>query len=175
MKAAQAGDQASYARLLREIAPLLRQLARRAWPTGSHVDIEDIVQETLLTLHVIRHTYDAGRPFMPWLLALLRRRTADRVRQYARVRLREIQMEALDVTFSSDPAKIEYESPVDGEVLRRAVAHLPPGQRQAIELLKLKELSLKQVSEATGVSIAALKVATHRALTALRMILNTPK
>ena len=56
-------------------------------------------------------------------------------------------------------------------MLKDAVGALPPGQRQAIELLKLRELSLKEAAAATGVSSGALKVATHRAMTALRRIL----
>ncbi|WP_365970273.1 sigma factor-like helix-turn-helix DNA-binding protein [Mesorhizobium sp.] len=50
---------------------------------------------------------------------------------------------------------------------------LPTGQRQAIELLKLREMSLKEAASFTGMSIAALKVATHRGMTALRMLLVT--
>jgi len=49
---------------------------------------------------------------------------------------------------------------------------LPPGQRQALELLKLKEMSLKEASAATGLSITALKVATHRALKSLRLVMQ---
>ena len=47
----------------------------------------------------------------------------------------------------------------------------PPGQRQAIKLLKLDEMSLKEAAIASGMSIAALKVATHRALATLRKAL----
>jgi RNA polymerase sigma-70 factor (ECF subfamily) len=56
--------------------------------------------------------------------------------------------------------------------VRAAVQALPEGQRQAIELLKLEELSLKEAAEMTGTSVGALKVATHRALVALRRILS---
>jgi RNA polymerase sigma-70 factor (ECF subfamily) len=60
-------------------------------------------------------------------------------------------------------------------VLREAVDELPPGQRDAIRLLKLKGLSLKEAAAASGMSIAALKVATHRALKSLRKLLEGPK
>ena len=60
----------------------------------------------------------------------------------------------------------------DPEALRQAVATLPPGQRVAIELLKFRELSLKEAAAASGMSIAALKVATHRATRALRLMLR---
>jgi len=49
---------------------------------------------------------------------------------------------------------------------------LPPGQRQAVELLKLRELSLKEASALTGLSIGALKLATHRAMVSLRRTLR---
>ncbi|MGT2467815.1 hypothetical protein ACVOMV_27650 (plasmid) [Mesorhizobium atlanticum] len=45
-------------------------------------------------------------------------------------------------------------------------------QRQAIRLLKLREMSLKEVATASGMSIASLKVATHRVLMSLRKMLT---
>jgi len=97
------------------------------------------------------------------------------VRRRARTNRRELVVDTLDVTFPVDPANDEYEAPVDGETLGRAIAALPPGQRQAIELLKQREMSLREASAATGVSIAALKVATHRALKTLRALLSARK
>ncbi|WP_243772059.1 sigma factor [Burkholderia anthina] len=127
MKAAQAGDQVSYATLLREISPFLRRLARQGWPKGAAADIEDVVQETLLTLHTIRHTFDPGRPFVPWLLALLQRRIVDGVRKHARTHRREIGMDISDVTFSIEQANTAYELPADSKVLRSAFLNCRPG------------------------------------------------
>ena len=56
----------------------------------------------------------------------------------------------------------------DPEALEQAIQELPPGQRSAIKLLKLREMSLKEAATATGTSVGALKVATHRAMLALR-------
>jgi RNA polymerase sigma-70 factor (ECF subfamily) len=58
------------------------------------------------------------------------------------------------------------------EALHHAIRALPAGQRQAIELLKLQEMSLKEASVATGTSVGALKVATHRAIVSLRRMLG---
>ncbi|KPU61659.1 RNA polymerase sigma factor, sigma-70 family protein [Pseudomonas fluorescens] len=171
MAAAQLGDQASYTQLLREVTPILRGLARQGWPMGSTADIEDVVQDTLLTLHVIRHTYNPTRPIMPWLMAILRRRLVDSVRRRSRTDRKELVVDALDVTFPVEPTNDKYETPVDGETLGKAIAALPRGQRLAIELLKQREMSLKEASAVTGMSIAALKVATHRALKTLRNLL----
>lgn len=60
----------------------------------------------------------------------------------------------------------------DNEQLRRAIQLLPVGQRKAVELLKLRELSLKEAAAATGMSIGALKVAVHRAIRILSTVLN---
>ena len=77
------------------------------------------------------------------------------------------------VTFGERAANTE-EDDAPGEVtlLAEAIQELSPGQRQAIELLKLQEMSLKEASAATGLSQGALKLATHRAMTALRRALH---
>jgi RNA polymerase sigma-70 factor (ECF subfamily) len=169
MAAAQGGDAKSYARLLAEIVPTLRQAARRRWPSAQPADIEDVVQETLKSLHAVRHTYDPARPFAPWMLAILRHRALDTMRRRARSFGREV---ALDETIPEVATNGSVELAPDREALRRAVAGLPRGQRTAIELLKLKEMSLQEAAAETGMSVTALKVATHRAIKALRVSLG---
>jgi len=134
--------------------------------------VEDVVQDILLSVHAVRQTYDPGRPFMPWLLAIARNRLADRLRTSIRVAAHEQSVEDLEVTFGSADTNLPDEGVVDARTLAAAIQELPPSQRQAIELLKLRELSLKEASTLTGVSIGALKVATHRAMTTLRKALG---
>jgi RNA polymerase sigma-70 factor (ECF subfamily) len=62
----------------------------------------------------------------------------------------------------------QADSGLRADALRKAIAGLPPGQREAIELVGLGERSLEEVSQATGRSKVALKVNFHRALKALR-------
>jgi RNA polymerase sigma-70 factor (ECF subfamily) len=169
MARSQDGDKAAYRALLVGITPYLRALARRAGLPPD--DCEDGVQDVLLTLHVIRHTYDPGRPFTPWLVGVARNRLADRLRRRARTWARETELTEAHETF----AAVETNSVEEAEEARRlraAVAELPPGQREAIELLKLKEMSLKEASAQTGQSEAALKVAVHRAVKRLRGMLG---
>lgn len=172
MTAAQQGDGASYVRLLREITPMLRRAAQRRWPTVGADHVEDVVQETLLTLHMVRHTYTPGRPFEPWLMGILKHRLADSVRRSARRSLREFAVGNLEETFSEMPANTGEEWLPDRDALHQAIAGLPPAQRRAVELLKVKEMSLKEAAAETGMSISALKVATHRALKSLRAMLG---
>ena len=171
MRAAQDGDRAAYRDLLGEIAPILRRVLKRRFPFLPHQDVEDLVQDILLAVHAARATYDPARPFLPWLMAIARNRTADMARRYARRSAREVAVETYPET-SGDDETNTGESFGDAEALQQAVKALPPGQRVAIELLKFRELSLKEAASVSGMSVNALKVATHRATRALRVALK---
>lgn len=168
MKSAQAGDAAAYTALMEDLAPRLRGIVRRHRGVLAREDVEDLVQDILLSLHSVRATYDPARPFMPWILAITRNRLVDSARRYARTSAYEVTVEDLAVTFSNVRANNPSDDVHDPAVLKQAIGELPPGQRSAIELLKLRELSLKEAAAETGTSIGALKVATHRAMAALR-------
>lgn len=170
MARAQSGDAAAYRRLLTALAPYLRSLASRHHRERS--DVEDSVQDILLTLHTIRHTYDPSRPFKPWLVAIARRRIIDRLRGQGRLRARETFLGPEHETFCAHETN-SYEAEPDARALRQAIQQLPQTQREAVTLLKIEEKSLKDVSAATGISIAALKVSTHRAIKNLRKILDS--
>ena len=168
MARAQAGDAAAYRRLLDGVTPYLRALARRA--LGGGADVEDAVQDILLTVHAIRHTYDSGRPFRPWLAGIARHRVIDRLRARGRILSREVTLAedhaALADGSVPDPAH-------DHATLYAALATLPARQREALTAVKLREMSLAEASAATGLSTGALKVATHRGLAALRRLFGS--
>lgn len=172
MARAQQGDQDAYVTLLRAITPRIRQIVRRRRAFLGESDVEDVVQEALLSIHGVRATYDPARPFMPWVAAIVRHRMADAGRQHMRHGAREVVVEDLDVTFPTSAANNPEEPVGDPDALARAIEALPPGQRQAVRLLKLRELSLKEASVATGLSVGALKLATHRAMASLRRALR---
>jgi RNA polymerase sigma factor (sigma-70 family) len=168
MRSAQGGDADAYAALMQELAVRLRQIVRHRRAFLEHADVEDLVQDVLLSVHAVRATYDRTRPFLPWLLAITRNRLADAARRYGRSGAHEVVVEDLDVTFVSEKTNTLTATYGDPEALREAIAELPPGQRSAIEMLKLREMSLKEAAAASGTSVGALKVATHRAMDALR-------
>ncbi len=170
MRAAQAGNADAYVALLRELAPRVRQMVQRHGRAFA-VNAEDAVQDVLLSLHVARATYDPDRPFIPWLLAIVRHRVTDAKRRHLRRTAQEVWVEDPDVTFSQVSTKSHLEAVSDLDALRSAVQTLPARQRDAIEVLKLRELSLKEAAATTGMSVGALKVATHRAMASLRRML----
>lgn len=169
MRQAQAGDGVAYQRLLQAVVPYLATIARGLLAQPDAVD--DAVQDILLIVHGVRHTYEPDRPLKPWLATIARRHCIDLERR----RLRRARHE----TGELDAALLESrpgDAPTPEEVLRRrqqaqgvrdAVQALPPRQRTALELMKLRELSAHEAAERSGLSVAALKVAAHRAIRSL--------
>ena len=177
MARAQDGDQDAYRTLLHEVTPYLRAIARRFLGAGD--DVEDAVQEILLVVHSIRHTYERDRPFKPWLSTIASRRLIDVLRGRSR-RLRH-EVEATDEDTVFDQASIEQTDRQPDQLaaraaavrdVRRAVDALPPRQREAIALLRLQELTLDEAACASRQSSGALKVACHRALKSLQSIFH---
>lgn len=168
MARAQDGDGPAYRTLLEQITPYVRALA--APRHNDQGDIEDAVQDVLLAIHALRATYDPVRPFGPWLVTIASRRLIDRLRRQGRQRSRETALTGEHEILAMPPA--DMEQPERQRALAIALATLPPGQRQAIQMLKLKEMSLIEAAEKTGLSVSALKVATHRALKALRKLMS---
>jgi RNA polymerase sigma factor (sigma-70 family) len=167
MAAAQAGDQRAYSRLLGDSVALIRAVARRQ---GVAVDaLDDVVQETLLTVHRVRHTFDPSRSYDAWLSAIASRRAIDVLRSHGRRDRREVHDElAYENHADRDDASAGTEREQRAKRLREAIDTLPPGQREAVEELGLKEHSLAEAAESTGRKTGALKVNLHRALKTLR-------
>lgn len=164
LAAAQAGDARAYGTLLREITPRLRSLCRAR--IRDTAEAEDAVQEALMTIHALRHTYDPERPFGPWLTTIATRRAVDRLRRRGRGAGRESNIDDLPEGAASVAPVAEER--IAARNLRDAVSSLPESQRTALRLAKLEDLSLAEASARSGLSVGALKVATHRAMQSLR-------
>jgi len=173
MRSAQAGDKGAYTVLLCALVPLVKVTVRQRFGFLQPQDIDDLVQDVLLSLHATRATYDPARPFLPWLMAIARNRMADGARRYARRAANEVPSEQPVETFPAEDANMSANGYGDAEALAQAMTKLPHSQRQAIELMKLREMSLKEAAAATGTSIGALKVSVHRGISALRKALGT--
>lgn len=125
----------------------------------------------LLTVHRVRHTYEPGRPVKPWLAAIVVRRSIDAMRKHGRISAREVHKEIAYETYSDPNANQEGAGHYAGELARMTSA-LSPGQKEALELVKLNEMSLDEASAASGQSVASLKVNIHRAIKKLRLNLT---
>lgn len=168
MARAQAGDTASYHALLQAIVPYVRAIARRH--LGSNGELEDAVQDVLILVHDIRHTYEPARPFKPWLGTIASRRCIDIVRQRTRRTRREV---FDDTTFDhlSDPGdgpERALERAQQARAVRSAVQRLSPKMQDAVQRVHFQELSHDEAAQGTSNTPGAIKVACHRALKTLK-------
>lgn len=168
MRMAQAGDQEAYTSLLLLLTSTTRKFARAR--LGAVPWIDDVVQETLLTVHRALQTYDPRRPFGPWFYAIASTRLIDAVRRERRITRRELSRDAdFDV---AEPAADDQD--IDAEAIRAAVRSLPERQRDVIEGLKFRDESVRDVASRTNMTMSAVKVTAHRGYQALRKLLGGP-
>ena len=165
LAAAQNGDGEAYRAFLHAVLPFARSVARRQ--VRSDELVEDIVQEALLAVHRVRHTYQPGRPVRPWLAAIVSRRAIDAARRRGRIAARELFDPGGYETFA-DPAANSGEAGASAATLSKMMAELTPKQKEALELVKIREMSLAEASAASGQSVASLKVNIHRAIRRLQ-------
>ena len=157
MRLSQGADRQAYALALEEMAERLRGFFRaRVLPWES---AEDLVQETLLSIHQARHTYDPARPFAPWFYAIARYRLADA----RRADLRESRRTGWEALPSNGASATEL-----GLDLEKALARLPQRQREVIRMLKVQGFSVKEIAAKLAMSEAYVKVTAHRGYRALR-------
>ena len=154
--------------LLRECIPFIKTVARKQGVQPDSID--DVVQETLLTIHRSLMEYDANRPYSAWLRTIARRRAIDALRGHGRTGLREVHEPTAFECHPDPGATPEDEAEQTGRrrVLQDAAALLPARQREAVEQLALAGKSLSEAAAATGQTQGALTVNLHRALNAFR-------
>lgn len=167
MKLSLDGDQRAYALLLQETARLLRPFLARRLNAGSEVD--DLLQEILLSIHKARHTYDGERPYKPWAYAIAKFRLQDHLRAHYADHLRhavELSEVENDLPAPVTKSDISYES-ISGEIEK-----LPPRQAAILQMMHQEGYTAKEVAEKTGMKESAVKVAAHRAYRILRKVLE---
>lgn len=148
------------------MSPFVRSLARRRFQAEDIV--EDVVQDVLLTVHRVRHTYEPGRPVAPWIAAITARRAIDMMRKRGRSFAREVHDPLALETFP-EPEANKVEGNDDARQLANMMGGLSPKQKEAVELVKLREMSLAEASAVSGQTVASLKVNIHRAIKRMRL------
>ena len=163
MRLSQAGDKQAYAVLLEQCGKWLARYFRQKIVSDA---VDDLVQETLMSLHRKRASYDPSRPFLPWLAAIARYRWVDRLRQGYRHA-----SEAID---DHDPAEDSHEEIVAARIsIDRLLGLIPLAQAVAIRCVKIDGLSIMETSERTGQSEALVKVNIHRGLKKLSALVES--
>jgi RNA polymerase sigma-70 factor, ECF subfamily len=157
----QAGDFAAATELIETVSPQLHRFF--AVQVTSRPDAADLLQETWLRIHKVRHTYRPGEPVLPWFYAIARYVRVDHDRKTLRSSARTQTLEQMAQT-AATPTRDTGEA----ESLRALLAVLPDSQREVIELLKVEGLSLEDVARATSTSVGSVKQKAHRAYRKLR-------
>jgi RNA polymerase sigma-70 factor, ECF subfamily len=163
MRAAIDGDGTAYRRLLQSLAHSLRAATRRGFAQAGAAlnDVEDVVQETLLAIHLKRHTWDASQPLGPWVRAIARHKLIDALRR--RGRRIEVPIETvLDVLPAEEPR-----SDLDRQDAVRLVDGLRGRQQAIVRAISIEGQSIRAVAGRLGMNEGAVRVALHRGLKAL--------
>lgn len=163
MRAANAGDAEAYERLLRAIAAALRAPIRRNLVRAgrSAADVEDVVQEVLLAVHLKRHTWDSERPIEPWVHAIARYKVVDVLRR--RTGKFDLSIDEFSETLAAD----EPEPSVSSGEVERHLAKLPAGQRTVVQAIAVEGGSIGEAAERLNMTAGAVRVALHRGLATL--------
>lgn len=163
MRAAISGDANAYRSLLEAVAPVLRAAAWRNLLRlgGTQSDAEDVVQETLLAIHLKRHTWDTNRPIRPWIAAIARNKLIDALRRHNH--RAELQID--DIDDLPDPESCSQ--PLDRSDIDRMLQALNERQRDIVRSLSLNGASVQQTAQRLAMSEGAVRVTLHRALATL--------
>ena len=160
----QQADSAATTALVRHVSPMLYRYFASEY--GSRADAEDLLQDTWLQIHRVRHTYRPGEPVLPWIYAIARHVKVDGFRKKQRVQSREL---AADLLPESPAPPAKQEPVIDFQNL---IAALPPSQREVLTMLKVTGMSLEEVARATASTVGSVKLKAHRAYTKLRSVLG---
>lgn len=157
------GDAVAYRQLLVALTPRLRGLVRNGLLRAgrSPDDCEDIVQETLIAVHVKRHTWDESQAVEPWIYAIAHYKLIDFLRR--RGNHGHIAIEELADVLPAEP-DADADRAIDRQ---RLLATLPEKHRNVVQSMAIDGLSAREVADNLGMSEGAVRVTLHRALKAM--------
>jgi RNA polymerase sigma-70 factor (ECF subfamily) len=152
--------EARYLAFLETITQLRPSLHRYcARMTGSVLEGEDVVQETLFQAYRKLETFDDTRPLAPWLFRIAHNRCIDFLR---RRRIREqAEVAAADGQEPSTPP-IEPVGPALGKAVEHLVVMLPPKERACVLLKDVFDYSLKEIADLVDSTVGGVKAALNR-------------
>ena len=164
MERYQHADPEAPAVLVAALSPALLRFFRSQ--ADSREQADDLLQDTWLRIHRVRHTYRPGEPVLPWIYAIARRVRVDGYRRSRRISIHETSMDVLP----ERPAQCEPRDTLPA--FETLVTALPQAQREVITMLKVGGLSLEEVARATSSTVGAVKQKAHRAYERLRKLLH---
>jgi RNA polymerase sigma-70 factor (ECF subfamily) len=163
MERYQQADPEAPAALVAALSPALLRFFRSQ--VASREQADDLLQDTWLRIHRVRHTYRPGEPLLPWIYAIARRVRIDGYRKMRRIAVRETAMAVLPERAGQNESRGALPA------FDTLIAGLPETQREVITMLKVGGLSLEEVARATSSTVGSVKQKAHRAYERLRQLL----
>ncbi|MGA2351051.1 MAG: RNA polymerase sigma factor [Terracidiphilus sp.] len=161
----QQGDYGAATDLIEQIGPRLHRFFLAQFQ--SRTDADDLLQETWLRIHKVRHTYRSGEPALPWFYAIARHVRVDHYRKSIWTTIGKRQLEAMTKEVAADPRESDHADGLDA-----LLAPLSESQREVIEMMKVAGMSLEEVARATSSTVGSVKQKVHRAYKKLRGTMN---
>jgi RNA polymerase sigma factor (sigma-70 family) len=156
-------DNASHAKLTEHLVGLRRY----AWSlTRCRHEAEDLVQECLARAFAGADTLRPGAPLRPWLFQILRNLHLSGRRRQA---VHDAGRAVLQVEEAHEPSQFGH---VELQRVLAALDRLPPGQREAIVLIAVEELSYEEAASVLGIPTGTLMSRLSRGREALRRMLD---
>jgi RNA polymerase sigma-70 factor (ECF subfamily) len=168
MYAAVSGDAKSYKALLETLPGFLRSITRRGYARFGVEpnDVEDVVQEVLLAIHLKRHTWKVGAPVAPWIMAIARHKLIDVLRR--RGRHVQVPIETVLRNLEAETSESRPDGRLDRQDVIRLLDHLKPRQREIVRSISIDGHSIRDVARHLDMSEVAVRVALHRAAASAR-------
>ena len=155
------GDQTAYGKFLGIITPMLRRMVGRKL---AQCDVEDVVQEILISIHKARHTYDGERPLMPWLSSIASFRITDHLRKH----YSQMRHQSVDIADYENILSDVTEEPSGSESVDELLHDVPEKHKRILTLMHVEGYTAKEVGKQMGMNESAVKVAAHRAIKKIR-------
>lgn len=156
-----AGNGSAYADFLHQLTPILRRVIARKIQAS---DVEDVLQEVLISIHKARHTYDGMRPLMPWVMAI----TGFRMTDHLRKTYSERRHLRVDIADYENVLESVTETPAANEFMNEALSGVGERERNILSLMHVGGYTAREVGSKLGMNESAVKVAAHRAIKKIR-------
>lgn len=155
------GDQNAYSKFLATITPMLRRMVARKL---AQPDVEDVVQDILISIHKARHTYDGERPLMPWLSSIANFRVTDHLRKH----YSQMRHQCVDIADYENILSDVTESATGDESVNELLHDVPEKHKRILTLMHVEGYTAKEIGKQMGMNESAVKVAAHRAIKKIR-------
>jgi RNA polymerase sigma-70 factor (ECF subfamily) len=161
------GDTKPFECLVRKYEHRLRNYCRARLPAS---EVDDAVQDILIRAFKSLSGFRLGCSFSPWLFAIALNNIASRKHRFRNEMDKHARLTAEKEEAFSVNEGIET---LEADFLLDAVATLPRGYRDVVELYYLAELDTEQTAKALGIGLEAVKTRLFRARKLLRGMLES--